>query len=287
MAKKAERSDAFAGGGVFAPAPGNVFRAGDGSGPSVSVVIPAYECAGFIESTVQSVLGQVYQPFEVLVVVDPSLDGTEKAVARLAENNPQVTPVYNKKALGLAGSRNLGILLAKGEYIAFLDADDLWLPEKLGRQMEIMRKNGDYALCCTSYVFMSPSGQPIARSYHVDGPIGFRDMLRENKIGTSTCLLKSEVAKMYQMDDSYFHEDYVYWLSIMRDGHLAYGIDEPLMRYRILPKSRSRNKILTARHRWMVYRRFMCMNLFESLYYWAWYAVRALRKYSRREMRSA
>ena len=253
--------------------------------PLISVVIPAYESASFIEAAVRSALAQTYCPLEIILIVEPSSDATAKIAARLSEDYTRVIPIYNEKRLGTAGSRNLGIDLAKGEYVAFLDADDLWLPEKLERQMEVMQKT-DCAVCCTSYVFMSPTGQPMARSYHVAGPINFKDMLRENKIGLSTALLRSDVAKAYQMNGAYFHEDYVYWLSVLRDGHVAYGIDEPLMRYRVSPKSRSNNKFGAARHRWMIYRRFLHINLFESLYYWTCYVVRALRKYSRKEIQS-
>lgn len=256
------------------------------SGPLISVVIPAYESAEFIGAAVQSVIDQTYRPLEIILIVEPSSDATGEIASRLAGlagDDARIIPVFNEKLLGPAGSRNLGVALAKGDYVAFLDADDLWLPEKLERQTEAMQRTGA-ALCCTSYVFMSRTGQPKALTYHVDGPINFRDMLRENMIGPSTCLLKSGVAKAYQMDEAYFHEDYVYFLSVLRDGHAAYGIDEPLMRYRVSPKSRSRNKILTAHHRWMVYRKFMRMNFFESLYYWTWYVLRALRKYSQRKI---
>jgi len=246
--------------------------------PVFSVVMPAWRCAGYLGEALRSALEQTLTDLEIIVILDPCEDGTREILLAEAARDVRIVPVQNASHKGLAESRNIGIQKARGEFVAFLDADDLWLPDKLEKQLAAFRTTG-VALCCTSYSFVDKESSPLKKSYIIEGPVDFSLLLRENVIGTSTCAVQCAVAQAYRMDSSYFHEDYVYWLSILRSGTEGIALHEPLARYRVLPDSRSRDKFNTARHRWIVYRRFLRFGIMRSLYYFSCYVVRAVRKY--------
>lgn len=246
--------------------------------PVFSVIIPAFNCERFIRAAINSVLHQTFNNFEIIIVLDKSSDQTELEIQAMERQDERIKCIRNKRRLGVAESRNVGMQIAKGQYIAFLDADDLWLPEKLQKQYMAMCLCGS-DLCYTSYSFIDENGQATGRTYKVPKNINYRNMLSENSIGTSTCVIKSEIAKCYRFNESYYHEDYVFWLELLKSGKVATGLPDILTHYRVLIGSRSNNKIKAAKERWRIYRNYVKMNRRQSGYYLIKYMVAAVRKY--------
>ena len=243
----------------------------------VSIIIPAYNCARYLEATVQSVLAQTYRDFEVLILDDCSTDGSADLIRRLAEEDCRIRVLSNEKNLGVAQTRNRGLEAARGEYIAFLDSDDTWLSDKLERQMECMRER-TLDLCYTGYSFINESGEPIRNPYQIAETLTWEHMLGENIIGLSTVLVRLGAIGTIRMRGEYAHEDYVFWLELMQSGCKAGGINLPLMRYRVSESNRSGDKRKAALGRWVIYRRFLRMGFFQSLWWFAQYGMKGLWK---------
>ena len=135
-------------------------------GGSFSVIVPAYRCAPLLQESVQSVLQQTDGDFEVIIIDDCSGDDTWQCIEELALRDQRIRPYRNERNLGTARTRNRGIGLAKGAYLAFLDGDDRWLPDKLARQRRCLEETG-CDVCYTGYSFIDAEGQPVRRPYRV------------------------------------------------------------------------------------------------------------------------
>ncbi|MDR2655050.1 MAG: glycosyltransferase [Oscillospiraceae bacterium] len=245
-----------------------------------SVVIPAYNCEKYISETILSALSQSHQNLEIIVIDDCSKDATSRIILDAQKKDSRVICRKNPCNLGVAITRNRGISLASGEYIAFLDCDDIWLPEKIERQLELMQsRNCD--VCYTSYELFDQSGAGFRRQYIVPEETDFKRLLKENVIGCSSAVIKADLAKKHSMNPDYAHEDYVYWLELLSGGAKACGLTDILTRYRVRPESRSGNKIKAAGNRWIVYRKFLKYNFFKSLRLFCAYAFNSLKKRGR------
>lgn len=165
--------------------------------PLVSVIIPAYNCAGLISRAIESVLIQEVS-LEIIVIDDGSGDNLEQ-VLETYRDNPAFSFIKNKTNLGAAGSRNKGVAMAKGRYVAFLDADDYWAAGKLKKQTDAMERTG-CVLSCTARELMTPQGELTGRIIPVKEEITYRDLLHHNSINCSSVVLKTEVAKNYPME---------------------------------------------------------------------------------------
>lgn len=243
-----------------------------------SVIIPMHNCATTIRQTVESARKQSYGDLEILAIDDASTDTTPEIIAAMAEADPRIRLVRNTANLGVAKTRNRGFSLAKGEYIALLDGDDLWEPDKLREQIALMEKSGcDF--CYTSYSYMDGSGNEIGRPHIIPRSCTYTDLLRENFICCSTVLLRAEPTRQYQMKPEFFHEDFVYWLELLKAGYTAAGCQRVLAKYRLLRQGRSHNKIQAAKNRWEIYRNYCRLGLGESLSFFLCYALNGLKKY--------
>lgn len=245
--------------------------------PIVSVIMPAYNAEAFIEDAIASVQAQTMAQWELLVVDDGSTDKTREILRRLAETDGRIHPVAGKGRQGAAASRNQAMDLAKGQYLAFLDADDLWRPEKLERQLALAESTGADLVCC-SYAMIDPAGQPCHRDFLVCREISFEGMLRRNEIGCSTVLLSPSAAG-YRFSVDFYHEDYVLWLQMLQDGLSLRGLPEVLADYRVQPGSRSGNKLKSARNRWKIYRDYLRLPLPKRLWAMGGYMLAGLKKY--------
>lgn len=246
--------------------------------PSYSVIIPAYNAAEFLEETVISAVLQTHPPLEIIIINDKSTDGTQKVIDKLCEENSNIHTFENVKNLGVAKTRNFGFSRVRGEYTALLDADDQWETDKMEIQLKDMQeKNCDFSY--TGYSFINKEGNRLKKIYSVPSSISIKSMLKENYIGCSTVVLKREITANYSMSSKYAHEDYVFWLELLKDNKKACGIDSPLMKYRISPDSRSGNKKKAAKNRWKIYREYLEMGKIKSAYYFSQYAIRGLIKH--------
>jgi len=244
----------------------------------ISIIIPVYNGSRFLEQTIISAIKQTYTDIEILLIEDCSTDNTLEIAEMLSEKFSAITLLKNQKNIGVAKSRNRGIEIAKGEYIAFLDSDDLWQPQKLEKQINLLKKsNAD--LCYTAYSFVNEYTQPIKKTYLVPEAVTLKKLLSENVIGLSTVLIKKSAVKQTRMTNKFAHEDYVFWLGLLKNGCKAIGINEPLMQYRLSDQNRSGNKKRAAQSRWRIYRDFMQMNILSSACYFVSYVLHGIIKY--------
>lgn len=251
------------------------------SDPVVSVVMPAYNCREYIRQAVGSVLAQTFTRWELLIINDCATDGTLAVARELAEADPRIRVLSNEKNLGVARTRNRGIEAARGRYIAYLDSDDVWLPEKLEKQLALLRRTGA-ALCYCSYAIIDGEGKPCRADYIAPETVTYGELLKENVIQCSSMVLPAEVAKKYPFTPEFYHEDYVLSLSLLRDGYTAAGCAEVLSQYRHMEGSRSANKLLAAKNRWIIYRDHLHLPLGKRIGVFLAYVTAGLRKYTAR-----
>ena len=243
----------------------------------ISIIMAAYNAEKTIEQAINSVLSQTYTNFELLVVNDCSTDRTAELVKSIAAKDSRVRLISNVKNNGVSYTRKHGLEEAKGSWIAILDSDDAWAPKKLEKQIDLQRRtNAD--LLFTGSAFMDSDGQPIDWYLHAPAEVTYRQLLKQNVLSNSSALVRKELyAKHYAIGDG-MHEDFAIWLSILKEGKKAYGVDEPLLIYRIAKSSKSGNKVKAARMNWNTYR-YVGLNLMEAIYYECWYIFNGIRKY--------
>ncbi len=243
----------------------------------IIIIMAAYNAEKTIELAIESVLNQTYPTFELLVIDDCSKDGTAKLVEKLAEADERIRLISNEKNSGVCCTRKHGLDEAKGSWIAILDSDDAWAPEKLEKQIAFQKKkNAD--LLFTGSAFMDSEGRAIDWYLHAPKEVAYRQLLKQNVISNSSVLVRKELyAKYYVIGDG-MHEDFAIWLGILKEGKKAYGVDEPLLIYRIAKSSKSGNKIRAAKMNWNTYR-YVGLNPLTAFYYECWYAVKSLLKY--------
>lgn len=247
--------------------------------PLISVVMPAYQAEKFIRAAIASVQTQSYENWELLVIDDGSKDATVEIVEAMAKDDSRICLLRNEQNMGVAKTRNRGIELARGEYVALLDSDDLWMPEKLEKQLALAQEEDAQVVYC-SYAMIDEQDQKKHEPFLVPPKTDYKKMLISSVISCSTVLLEAETAKAYKFDEAYYHEDYVLWMQLLKDGKRAVGNEEVLASYRIRETSRSSDKLSSAKKRWVIYRKCLHMSFFSSAYYLFRYALRALRKYS-------
>lgn len=243
----------------------------------ISIIMAAYNAEKTIEQAINSVSSQTYTNFELLVVNDCSKDRTVELVKDIVAKDSRVRLISNVKNSGVSYTRKHGLEEAKGDWIAILDSDDAWEPEKLEKQIVLQRRtNAD--LLFTGSAFMDSEGHPIDWCLHAPKEVTYRQLLKQNVLSNSSALVRKELyAKYYAIGDG-MHEDFAIWLSILKEGKKAYGVDEPLLIYRIAKSSKSGNKVKAARMNWNTYR-YVGLNLMEAIYYECWYIFNGIRKY--------
>ena len=185
--------------------------------------------------------------------------------------------IYNKENSGVSYTRKHGLEEAKGAWIAILDSDDIWAPEKLEKQI-ILQKKMNADLLFTGSAFMDSDGQPIDWYLHAPSEVTYRHLLKQNVLSNSSSLVRKELYEKYYAVGDGMHEDFAVWLGILKEGKKAYGVDEPLLTYRIAKSSKSGNKIKAAKMNWNTYR-YIGLNPLSAFYYECWYVVKGLMKY--------
>jgi teichuronic acid biosynthesis glycosyltransferase TuaG len=243
--------------------------------PLVSIITPAHDAARFVLDTIRSVQAQSYRHWEQIVIDDASRDRTRDLVAEAARGDPRIRLVALDRNSGPAGARNAGLAEARGRYVAFLDADDLWLPEKLARQLAFMRDR-DAAFSFTAYSIIDEQGHAVGQPVRVPARIDYRGLLKNTTIGCLTVVLDRErVGGPLSMPDLPQHEDLSLWFRLLKGGMIAHGLPEILARYRVVAGSASRNKLRAARHMWKVYREQEGLAVPDAMWCYAHYAWRA------------
>lgn len=243
----------------------------------ISIITPAYNASRFIGKTIESVQAQSYTNWELLIADDVSQDNTADIVRQYAQTDNRIRLTTLDDNLGAAEARNVIIRKARGKYIAFLDSDDLWRPEKLEKQLGFMEKY-KLAFTCTAYECISEDGQKVLYTVKAPGQIGYRRFLRNTAIGTLTVMINREMTGEFEMPDIRSSHDMALWLDIMKRGFKAHGLNENLAQYRLVGDSNTSAKWKAAKDVWKVYRNIERLNWFDAVFYFTGYAVNAILK---------
>lgn len=243
--------------------------------PLVSVIIPAYNCSESISKAIDSALSQKVE-LEVIVLNDCSKDQLDDVMQKYQEND-NVKYIKNEKNLGAAKTRNKGVTLAKGKYVAFLDGDDYWAEDKLEKQLKLLKETGT-VLCSTARELLTPDGECTGRVIPVKPVITYRELLKHNSINCSSVVVKTEVAKEFPMHHEDSHEDYIMWLEILKKYGKACAVNEPLLKYRLSNQGKSGSKLHSAQMTFKVYR-YMGFGMKQSVLCFASYAFHGVKKY--------
>ncbi|SFD26322.1 glycosyltransferase family 2 protein [Clostridium uliginosum] len=241
----------------------------------VSVIIPVYNSSKTIEKTIKSVLCQSYTCFEIIIIDDCSTDNSFEIIENLSESDSRIILYRNQKNLGVAKTRNLGINMTKGEFISFLDSDDIWKSSKLEKQLEYIKQKNAH-ICYTSYEMIN-NNETNCVVRVVPKEINYNGLLKENVICCSTAIVKSYLLKKYPFETEFFHEDFVLWLKLLKCGFKAIGIQETLVIYR--KGGRSSDKLNACKNRWVIYRKSEELGLILSMYYFVCYTINGIKKY--------
>ena len=256
----------------------------------ISVIMPAYNEEKYIEKALDSVCTQEGDfSIEILVIDDNSTDATKNIVLDMAcristrENNlnngVSVRLLTSGRSMGVAEARNLGIKKAKGEYIAFLDADDWWKEGKLKKQIAFMKEN-NLSFTATGRELMNADGSTTGKVIPIPEKITYKMMLRTNYIPCSSVVMKKELAEEFYMCHDELHEDYIMWMEILRKYNRVYGIDVPFLCSRLSENGKSRNKFKSAKMLIGCYR-YLGYGLIKTAFYFCAYTYNGFKKYGK------
>ncbi|WP_299791226.1 glycosyltransferase family 2 protein [uncultured Shewanella sp.] len=243
--------------------------------PLVSIITPSFNCATSVAKTIESVLSQSYQNWEMLISDDFSSDDSCAVIQEFANRDSRIKLIKRTWNAGPAVTRNRAISSANGRYIAFLDADDTWHPEKLEKQIKFMQ-NRDIALSYTSYRRVHEDGRELG-FMNVPEFVTYSDTLKTNSIGCLTACYDTEKLGKVYMPNISKRQDLGLWLKILRKIDKAYGIEECLADYYVGVSTVSSNKVTAAKYQWRVYREVEKLPFMKSAYYFVSYAYNAIR----------
>lgn len=245
----------------------------------VSIIMPAYNAEKYIEEAIQSVLKQTYTNWELIIVNDCSNDKTEQIIKKYREQDERIKVHSLSENHGVANARNIALQNAVGRYIAFLDSDDIWLHEKLEKQIDFMKVN-NYVFTYHQYRHFASSDK-VGEIVKIPSQLDYKNALKGNSIGCLTvCLDKSKIKPFIMPAQR--HEDYIAWLNILKENEIAaYGLQRDLGRYRVDSKdSVSTNKLKSAVWTWKVYRDSQLLSVLKSVYYMCFYITSGIKKRS-------
>ena len=245
----------------------------------VSIITPSWNSISYVEETIKSVQRQSYEQWELIIVDDCSFDKSADLIAELACADPRIRLIKHSINSGPATARNTALRNAQGRWIAFLDSDDLWLPSKLEDQLAF-HKASNAVITYTQFRRISADGARTGGLISIPTSLDYNGVLKNTAIATSTAIVDRDLSGSFAMRDIYY-DDFGCWLDLMRSGHVAKGLKKDLMRYRVMPKSVSRNKLKSASKVWQTFREVERLGLIQSTWCFVHYAVYGIIKYAR------
>lgn len=246
----------------------------------ISIIVPVYQANRFIRETMDCVLAQTYPDWELLLIEDGSTDGTPETIRSYCEEKGEnrIRLICQPVNGGAARARNRGLEEAKGRYIAYLDADDLWVPEKLEKELAFLKEK-QAAFVFTGYEFADENGRGTGKIVQVPETLSYKQALGNTTIFTTTVMFDTaRIDKTLLQMPEIKSEDTALWWKVLRNGYTAYGLNENLAKYRRAGKSLSSNKIEALRRIWNLYRRAERMSVVKSSWYFCFWAFRAVRR---------
>lgn len=239
----------------------------------------AYNAEKTIAKSIESVLEQTYENFELLIINDNSKDDTKEIIELYQQRDKRIILINNNVNRGVSYTRHIGLMQAKGEYLAILDSDDSWQKDKLQKQVDLIwSKNAK--LVFTGVSFIDENNIKKTWIMRIPESIDYKALLYQNMITNSSAVVEKTLYEQYESMGDQMHEDYACWLRILRSGVIAYGVDEPLVEYRVSSHSKSGNKIKSGLMIWRTYR-YVGLGMLLSLSYLLCYMINGTLKHSR------
>lgn len=243
--------------------------------PLVSIIIPCYNSELFIAEAVESILNQDYRNFELIIIDDCSTDNSVQIINKYAESDNRIRLIKLEQNKGVANARNIGFENVKGDLISSLDSDDIWLPGKLSFQVEYMKSNNCDIFTCGFYK-MDINSKILS---HIKLPkyVTYSSLLYSNCLSNSTVIMKKDIKQFRYKKIG--HEDYVFWLEVLKAGYTVHTDSKPVSCYRIRQDSVSGNKLKASKFQWNIYRNYLKFGVIKSAYYFVFYTIKGLMKF--------
>ena len=236
----------------------------------VSIITPTYNCGRFIGETIESVQQQTYTNWEMIIVDDCSTDDTKSVVEKYLQQDKRIKYHCLAENSGAAVARTKAMELATGQYMAFLDSDDLWMPDKLEKQLEFMQKN-NYIFTSTSYQHMTEDGKMMPKVLNAVPKTDYNRLLLDCPVENSTVMY--DVSKMgkFQVPNIRKRNDDALWLAMLKREQYIHGLDRILMKYRLRNNSISSNKWSLVKYTWQLYRDIEHLSVITSIWHICWW----------------
>lgn len=243
----------------------------------VSIIIPVYNAEKFIKETIETIKRQTYKNWEAIFVDDASNDNSNSIIEKELSSKIKLIKLENNS--GTAIARNIGLKQSQGQYICFLDADDLWKKEKLEKQIEFMRKN-NYAFTCTDYEKINEEGNSLNKIIKIPKKVDYNLFLRNTIIQTVGVMIDTKITgkDLLIMPNIRRRQDAATWCQLLKNGYNCYEVPENLSYYRVVRNSLSSNKLKAVKGTWTLYRKIEKLSLCKSCFCFIGYAYNAIKK---------
>ncbi len=243
----------------------------------VSIITPTYNCGKYIAETIKSIQAQTYKVWEMIIVDDCSTDNTKEIVSEFSKEDPRIKYFCLKNNSGAAVARTASMKLACGQYIAFCDSDDLWISDKLERQIAFMRKN-NYAFSCTAYEQINEESEALGKVIKTIRRCDYNRLLLDCPVGNSSVMYDVTQMGKFKVPNIKKRNDDALWLRMLKKEKYIWGMPDVLMRYRVRNGSISSNKLNVIRYHWILYRDIEHLSIPRSLFHiFYWCMIKILR----------
>ncbi len=244
--------------------------------PTVSIIMPAFNCESTIGESIDSVLAQTFQDWELIIIDDASTDSTLSIIGDYTKKDRRIVFEHLQQNSGSAYAKNRALSIAKGDYVAFLDSDDLWKKQKLEKQISFMNEHNS-CFSFTGYEFFSDKETTKRKYIRVPKTIKYKQYLKNTIIGNSTVIMNQRTLGRVTIQEGYL-EDVLTWMFYLKKGIVADGINEVLMSYRVNKKSKSGKKVKNSKRYFNCLRENQHLPLISSFFYWFNYVLNASKK---------
>ena len=244
----------------------------------VSIITPVYKCEKLIASTIECVLKQTYNNWEMILIDDCSPDNSGKIIKKYLKQDKRIKYIKLKENSGAAVARNTALKKSKGRFVAYLDADDLWKPEKLEKQLKFMLKHS-YAFTCTDYEKIDENDNYL-KDIKIPEKVDYNLFLRNTIIQTVGVMVDTKITgkELLIMPNIRRRQDAATWCQLLKNGYDCYEVPETLSYYRVVSNSLSSNKFKAVKMNWYWYRKIEKLSLFKTLYCFIGYEFNEVKK---------
>lgn len=238
----------------------------------ISIITPTYNCGKFIGETIESVINQTYENWEMIIVDDCSKDNTKDIVNKYAQNDDRIKYHILETNSGAAIARTRAMELARGDYMAFLDSDDLWVEDKLEKQLKFMKEN-NFNFVCTEYEQIDEQSNPLGKIIKVRDKANYNRVLLDCPVGNSTVMYNVKAMGKFKVPNIRKRNDDALWLQMLKKEEYIHGMKETLMKYRIRENSISSNKLDLVKYHWYLYREIENLSVIRSVFHIGYWGI--------------